>query len=67
MIGGNFGGTGMGVPAMVTSDAGGVGGLRRNTPISGADAAGTAPCRDFAAVSAACTCSTMLFPSALMV
>jgi hypothetical protein len=67
-IGGNLGGTGIGACAVLESVAGACG-LRRNTPIKGALAAGAGPtCRTTtSAFSEGCTRSVMLFPSALRV
>jgi len=63
LIGGSFGGTGMGAGVDVATDSAACG-LRRNTPISGAVAAGTGPLRRFeAAVSVDCTRSVITFPS----
>jgi hypothetical protein len=42
-MGGNFGGTGMGAGAVVAESTGGGSGFLRNTPMSGAEAAGAGP------------------------
>lgn len=42
LMGGSFGGTGMGA-AVVAESTGGGSGFRRNTPMSGAEAAGAGP------------------------
>jgi len=65
LIGGSLGGTGMGAGADATVSAGGACGLRRNTPTSGADAAGTGPSRRARVSSTACTRRTTRFPSEL--
>jgi len=63
LIGGSFSGTGIGAAAEMVS-AGGAGGLRRNTPINGAEAAGTGPrLRAAAEPSAGCTRKMMWLPS----
>jgi len=67
LIGGNFGGTGIGGGAAVVVTSGRAGALRRNTPISGAEAAGTGPLRCAPDVSLPCTRRVMVLPSRLSV
>ena len=63
LIGGSFSGTGIGAAAEMVS-AGGAGGLRRNTPINGAEAAGIGPrLRAAAEPPTGCTRKITWFPS----
>jgi hypothetical protein len=67
-MGGNFGGTGIGAAAAVLVVSGaGPGCLRWNTPIRGAEAAGTGPLRRAADGSLPCTRRVTVLPSALRV
>jgi hypothetical protein len=69
LIGGNLGGTGIGACAVVVVSVAGACGLRRNTPIKGALAAGAGPAwrTTTSAFSEGCTRSVMLLPSLLRV
>lgn len=67
LIGGDLGGTGIGAWAAVLDVSGTGSGLRRKTPISGAEAAGAAPLRRAVAVSGPCTRKVIVLPSALSV
>ena len=68
LIGGSFGGTGIGADAVVLVVSGmGSDCLRWNTPMRGAEAAGTGPLRRAAEVSLPCTRRVMVLPSALNV